>query len=327
MDASSISAPGAVGTDWRVHAEYDPSAGRFTSFELTGIRGAEGFARFRFAAGEVALGDRGYAHPRGLQHVLASGADFIVRVGCHSLRLTTPQGEPLAWEPLLASLAPGEVTERQVVATQQSKGVGRRRKPLFPARLMVVRQHQAASTRELRAVREKHRKQRWHGTMQPLTLASAGYLMVLTSLPAETASAAEVLAAYRLRWQVELAFKRLKSGLGIDSLQAHDERLARSWLLAHLILALLIEDTAGEVLDALPVCGAGPTRPVSLWRLHALLRETLVGTILCIGATAGLVQATVVLVRHICDPPRRRPSQFAAARIATPTNGGPRSER
>ena len=327
VDASSISAPGAVGTDWRVHAEYDPSAGRFTGFELTGIRGAEGFARFRFAAGEVALGDRGYAHPRGLQHVLASGADFIVRVGCYSLRLTTPQGDPLAWEPLLASLAPGEVTERQVVATQQSKGVGRRRKPLFPARLIVVRQHQAASTRELRAVREKHRKQRWHGTMQPLTLASAGYLMVLTSLPAETASAAEVLAAYRLRWQVELAFKRLKSGLGIDRLQAHDERLARSWLLAHLILALLIEDAAGEVLDASPVREAGPTRPVSLWRLHALLREVLVGTVLCIGATTGLVQATAVLVRHICDPPRRRPSQFAAARIATPTNGGPQSRR
>lgn len=141
VDASSISAPGAVGTDWRVHAEYDPSAGRFTGFELTGIRGAEGFARFRFAIGEVVLGDRGYAHPRGLQHVFASGADFVVRVGCYILRLTMPQGEPLAWEPLLASLAPGEVTERQVVATQQSKGVGRRRKALFPPRLIVVRQH------------------------------------------------------------------------------------------------------------------------------------------------------------------------------------------
>ena len=132
VDASSIGAPGAVGTDWRVHAEYDPGDGRFIGFELTGIRGAEGFARFRLAAGEVALGDRGYARPRSLQYVLASGADFVVRVGCYSLRLTTPQGEPLAWEPLLASLAPGEVTERQVVVTQQSKGAGRRNRGRFP---------------------------------------------------------------------------------------------------------------------------------------------------------------------------------------------------
>lgn len=68
---------------------------------------------------------------------------------------------------------------------------------------------------------------------------------------------------YRLRWQVELGLKRLKSGLGIDRLLARDERLARSWLLAHLILALLIEGVAGEVLDA-PPCAPGRPRPARL---------------------------------------------------------------
>ena len=69
--------------------------------------------------------------------------------------------------------------------------------------------------------------------------------MVLTSLPAEAATAAEVLDTYRLRWQVELAFKRLKGGLGTDRLLARDARMTRNWLLAHLILALLIEDATG----------------------------------------------------------------------------------
>ncbi len=92
--------------------------------------------------------------------------------------------------------------------------------------------------------------------LQPMTLASARFLMVLTSLPADKATAAEALAAYRLRWQVELAFKRLKSGLGIDRLMARDPAMARSWLLSHLILALLIEDGASEVLDSPPCAGA-----------------------------------------------------------------------
>ena len=35
--------------------------------------------------------------------------------------------------------------------------------------------------------------------------------MLLTSLPSERASAAEVVRLYRMRWQIELAFKRLKS--------------------------------------------------------------------------------------------------------------------
>lgn len=259
VDGSSISHPGAAGTIWRLHAAYDPGAGRFTDLHLTGAYGAEGFARLRFGAGEVALGDRGYARPRGLQHVLAAGADFIVRVGWSSLRLTTPERNPLAWEPIYAALAPGEATERPVVVTRYSKGAGRRSRPLFAAHLIVMRQHAAASARALRATRRKHKRRHTGATMQPLTVRSTGYLMVLTSLPAEVASTAEVLAAYRLRWQVELAFKRLKSGLGIDRLLARDERLARSWLLTHLIVALLIEDAASEVLDA-PPCAPGRPR-------------------------------------------------------------------
>lgn len=316
VDASHIRSPGAKGTPWRLHADYDPGAGRFTDLKLTDLHEAEHFTRLRFDAGEVVLGDRGYARPKGLQHVLASGADFVVRVGWYNLRMTTLEGEPLDWEPIYAGLAPGEATERRVIVTRRNKGAGRRSKALFPARLIVVRQHAAASKRALRAVRERRRKKNWRGTLQPLTLASTGYLMVLTSLPVEVASTAAVLATYRLRWQVELAFKRLKSGLGIGRLLARDRQLGRSWLLAHLILALLIEDAASEILDAPPVRLAGPTRPASLWRPHVLLRDALIGAVLCTGTVVGVVHAAALLVRHICDPPRRRASQAAMARHA-----------
>ena len=157
---------------------------------------------------------------------------------------------------VVEELEPGEVTERQVVVTRHSRRPGRRSKPLFPARLVVMRQHEDAGQRALRAAKRSHSRRRSRKKLRPLTLASTGYLMVLTSLSAEQASAAEVLAAYRLRWQVEVAFKRLKSGLGIDRLLARDPAMARSWLLSHLILALLIEDAAGEVLDN-PPCATG----------------------------------------------------------------------
>jgi hypothetical protein len=92
VDGSSFSHPHAVGTSWRLHAAYDPAAARFTDLELTGEDGGEGFQRFAFQSGEIAIGDRGYARTRGLQHVLAAGADFVVRVGWTSLRLVTPAG-------------------------------------------------------------------------------------------------------------------------------------------------------------------------------------------------------------------------------------------
>ena len=77
-------------------------------------------------------------------------------------------------------------------------------------------------------------------------------MMLLTSLSADRATAEEVVRLYRMRWQVELAFKRLKTLGGFAALQASDPRLARSWLLAHLIAAVLIEASLSEDLDSPP---------------------------------------------------------------------------
>ena len=81
---------------------------------------------------------------------------------------------------------------------------------------------------------------------------AAGYLLLLTSLDRNEYPPERVLALYRLRWQVELAFKRLKSLLHLDRLPAKDPQLARSWLFAHLIAALLIDDMTQDFLASFP---------------------------------------------------------------------------
>lgn len=252
VDGSSISHAGADGTNWRLHAAYDPATACFTDLELTGADGGEGFARFSFAQGDLVVGDRGYAKPRGLQHVLAADANFLVRVGWNSMRMITPDGARLDLAAIYNGLGPCETTELSVVVTRHSKGQGRRPRRLFPARLVVMRQHVAAGERATRAAKRQHSKTRSNVALKPMTLTSANYLMVLTSLLPEAATAARVMAVYRLRWQIELAFKRLKSGLGLHRLVARDPVMARSWLLSHLILALIIEDVTGEVLDSPP---------------------------------------------------------------------------
>ncbi|NOZ87278.1 MAG: transposase [Deltaproteobacteria bacterium] len=58
----------------------------------------------------------------------------------------------------------------------------------------------------------------------------------------------EVLDLYRFRWQVELAFKRLKSLLHIDELPAKDHSLTRTFIYAKLLAALLLEDLSDRFL-------------------------------------------------------------------------------
>jgi Transposase DDE domain len=267
-DGSMVIGPGGK-PKWRLHAAYDPVAGRFTGLGLTDERGAESFDRTDdWQAGDVALGDRCYARPPALRRLLAAGADFVVRTGWTRLRLLDAGGAPLAWERIFGDLAVGEAAERAVSVDYSGKGGKSRGDAVFPARLIVLRLAPEAAARAAKAQHRRQNRCRSHRPLQPLTVRATGYLMLVTSLPAAV-PAAEVLDAYRLRWQVELAFKRLKSLLGLDRLPAKGEPLARTWLLAHLILALLIEDTARKLLDLPPWADAdAPTLHLTLAR-HA----------------------------------------------------------
>ena len=78
--------------------------------------------------------------------------------------------------------------------------------------------------------------------------------VLITSLDALAFPPRTLVWLYRVRWQIELAFKRLKSILRLDRLPAKDPGLARAWIAAHLLLALLIEDTTAETAAFAP-CG------------------------------------------------------------------------
>ena len=69
----------------------------------------------------------------------------------------------------------------------------------------------------------------------------AGFVMVLTSLPTQWGPARKVLELYRHRWQVELAFKRLKSLLALGHVPKSTDPSSRAWMQAKILTALLIE--------------------------------------------------------------------------------------
>ena len=66
---------------------------------------------------------------------------------------------------------------------------------------------------------------------------AAEYLILATSLPEDEFPACEILAVYRLRWQIELAFRRLKSLPHMDKLRTRTDAGTRCWIYAHLIVA------------------------------------------------------------------------------------------
>src|ERR1700687_3775309 len=99
----------------------------------------------------------------------------------------------------------------------------------------------------------------------PRSLAPPKYLPLLPSLPAAAFPPADILALYRFRWQIELAFKRFKSLAGLDMLPAKKPELAQAWIYARLIVAIIAEQIAGQVPDSSPSGLDNATRkPVAL---------------------------------------------------------------
>ena len=74
---------------------------------------------------------------------------------------------------------------------------------------------------------------------RPGTLELAKYVIVFTTR--SSGSMADVLRSYRMRWQIELVFKRLKSLAQLGHVPKHDDRSSRAWLYGKLLVALLAQ--------------------------------------------------------------------------------------
>ncbi|MDD3155712.1 MAG: transposase [Victivallaceae bacterium] len=73
------------------------------------------------------------------------------------------------------------------------------------------------------------------------TLELSGYILILTTLRDDQYSSKFILDIYRLRWQIELFFKRLKSILDVGHLPKYDDECAKAYLCGKIFIAMLIE--------------------------------------------------------------------------------------
>jgi len=228
VDATVITGPGATGTDWRAHVVIDPATGQFRSVELTDHHGGEGYARHACGPGDVVLGDCAYATARGMYAVHAAGAAVVARVNAQALRVCGPDRRVRALRESEADVPPTGALEIPV-HIPVPPGPARTRTKAWPL-------SKAVAWLPARMIGARTR--------------TGQVIWIVTTLPADQVSALQILALYRLRWQIELLFKRLKSLLHLDTLPTRQGPTARSWMLARFLAAALAQrlvDPAGPL--------------------------------------------------------------------------------
>lgn len=304
VDATTASQPGSQGTDWRCHVRFHLDAFRMSGVEITDARGGETLRRHPTQPEEITVADTGYAHPAGLGQLLKALAFFVVRIHWQNLRLETADGQRFNLIGWLKSQSRFPCEALVWLTT-----------PLGRWEVRLIAQALPPQKAEAARRRARQASQKKGHTPRKETLFAAGYLLLLTNLPAQLWTAEAVLGLYRLRWQVELLFKRLKQILRLENLRVKDPVLAQVYLLGKVLALLLTEEVAQET-----VAGeAGhwlreDKRPLSLWRWTAfwadLLRQVVRGPVTLARVLAVLPR----LRRYLCDSPRKRRQAAALIR-------------
>jgi hypothetical protein len=225
---------------WRIHSAFDLPDERFGHFEVTDQQEGETLDRIPVVKGEIRIADRAYLQPDRMAKVIEAGADVVIRAGWKSARWIDEAGNATD---VVAEL-------RNATADLVDRPIWIKRKGGSPlaVRLVAIRKPpQAAEEARRKARREA---QRGGHTVSKQTLDAADWVILITSLKPEDFTTADVIALYRLRWRIELGFKRLKSLIGLKGPPGTSESSARPHILAHLLTILLLEPLVDELEDS-----------------------------------------------------------------------------
>jgi hypothetical protein len=224
---------------WRIHSAFDLPRERFGHFELTDQQAGETLDRIPVIKGEIRLADRAYLQPDRMAAVIEGGADFVIRAGWKSACWLDAKGRPLDLMAELRKASARGLIDRPIIIKRKSGA-------LLAARLVAIKKPTQAAAEARRKARRDAQREGYQLSKQGL----AAWGIIVTSLATAEFKTADVLALYRLRWRIELGFKRLKSLIGLRGPPGADERSARPYVLAHLLIILLLEPLIDELEDS-----------------------------------------------------------------------------
>ena len=303
IDGSTVQEPGATATTYRLHIAIDLASLSLRQVEVTTDKEGESLGHYALEAGDVVLADRGYNQPKTPVPFIGRGGDVVVRYNARGMSLYEEvAGEEAGrlakvdWHARLLKLG----QRPACVPVWLCHGNKRVRGCLHATPLP---EDKAAEARR----KARRRAQDKGRTPSAEALFLSGWVLVFTSLPPEALCTTAIFALYRVRWQVELVIKRLKSLLDVDGLRAHkDSRLAELYLHGKLLYAAVAEKMAQHRFANAKRKLDNP-RQLTDWRLWRTVADRLkAGIEACFPVDARFADDTI---KSLSERPRKRALQ------------------
>jgi hypothetical protein len=234
IDASDETTRGKEKNTWRLHYSFDLFSFSCCGMKLTDNKEGERLTRHSVNENDIIIADRIYCTMSGIEHVLDSKGDFVIRFKSKAFKLYDEAGNSLELLTHLRGLKALENTEADCFYKHNGK--------LRPIRIVAMKKDWKAVESCKRRMANKYR-----GKKKPLqddTIELNEYIILATSLEYTTE---QILELYRARWQVEQVFFRLKSLFGYGDVPSKRDDSVKAWFYGKLLLAALCESILKRV--------------------------------------------------------------------------------
>lgn len=237
VDATFLGQPGGSGDDWRLHTMYNFTVGRLVQVTLTDQSGGEHLGHYRLQPGDIVVADNGYGYRRSVGLVRKQQAHLVCRVRPATFPLEQASGATID---LVADLRrPGAKWREWYGWCRDADG------ERYRVRVIAVKLPPGEAQAAQRRARQNAQR---HGrNVQAATLEVAGWVLVATTLEPTRWDAAAVMRLYRVRWQIERLFKRMKSVMQLGTIRGQTVASIEASVLAVLVAWALQEDQAAWV--------------------------------------------------------------------------------
>jgi hypothetical protein len=190
-----------------------------------------------FGKGQIEIGDRAYGTIGGMEYVLGCGADFVLRLRAKAFKMYNEKGRETNIMGSFRGLKRGESGEKTVFY--------KTREGYKPVRICAVRKDRESERAGLERIRKTNRRKQRGNEASRAQSEYNKYVIVATSLD-ESIQAGQVLELYRMRWQIELVFRRLKSLFHYNEIPVKLDESARAWFYGKLLLSALCETAVNK---------------------------------------------------------------------------------
>ena len=231
VDASDYAKPGSNQADFRLHYQMELFSLSLVEMHFTTAKEGETLQRYeQIRENDLIIADRGYCTKTSIFHVLDHHADYAIRMRSNSFQLYTETGERFDLTKVLSeSYAPGRILDLTLFM--------KRDEALIPIRICAVGKSKEAIQQSQRQIKKANPGRKPASTLQKIW---SHYVVVATSLGSDM-DATKILELYRMRWQIELVFKRFKSIFSGRKFTAKREDAIKAWFYGKLLVAILCE--------------------------------------------------------------------------------------